>query len=215
MSEEGENFGQLSCPSRNSAKRANKILMKPHQTKIACIGWGSLIMNPGNLPRRNGWHRDGPMLRVEFARESAGHKITLVICKDVLEIQTLWTLLDVEDIATAKQKLGLREYDAAKPKWIEANIGFWDKSSGTSHGEGADAIAAWAEARDLEGVVWTNLDCGFQASRGVMPTGEQIIAYLRALQGAERAAAEEYIRQTPHQVSTAYRKLICAELNWD
>jgi len=171
-------------------------------------------MNPGTLPRLGGWHRDGPMLRVEFARESAGRKITLVICKNVPEVQTLWTLLDVEDIATARQKLGLREYDAAKPKWIEANIGFWDRSSGTSHGEGATAIAAWAEARDLEGVVWTNLECGFQASRGVMPSGEEVLAHLRALEGAERAAAEDYVSQTPHQVDTTYRKLISAELNW-
>lgn len=154
------------------------------------------------------------MLRVEFARESAGRKITLVICGDVPEVQTLWTLLDVEGIATARQRLGLREYDAAKPKWIEANIGFWDKSTGTSHGEGADTIAAWAETRDLEDVVWTNLGCGFKARPGLMPGGAEIVAHLRGLEGEERAAAEEYVRQTPHQVNTAYRELIAAELGW-
>lgn len=188
--------------------------MEEHQKKIACIGWGSLIWAPGTLPRLGGWHRDGPMLSVEFARESAGRKITLVICKDVPEVQTLWTLLDVEDIASARQQLGLREYPAAKQKWIESNIGFWEKSTGTSHGEGADAVVAWAKARDLEGVVWTNLGCGFKTDPGVMPSGKQIVAHLSALEGAERAAAEEYVRQTPHQVSTSFRKLIAAELGW-
>ena len=80
-----------------------------------------------------------------------------MICEDVPEVQALWTLLDAADVATARHQLGIREYDAAKPKWIETNIGFWDKPSSTSHGEGAPAIAAWAETRNLEGVVWTNL----------------------------------------------------------
>ena len=188
--------------------------MKPHQTKIACIGWGSLIWHPGTLPRLGGWHRDGPMLGVEFARESAGRKITLVICKDVPEVQTLWTLLDVEYLAAARQQLGIRENDKATAKWIEKNIGYWEKSTGTSHGQGADLIAAWAETRDIECVVWTNLGCGFKADPGVMPSGEQILAHLSGLEGAERAAAEEYIRQAPHQINTPYRRLISAELNW-
>jgi len=184
------------------------------EKKIACIGWGSLIWNPESLPCVGGWHHDGPMLPVEFARESARRKITLVICKDMPEVQTLWTLLDVQDIATARQKLGLREYEAARPKWVEANIGFWDKSSGASHGEGAEAITAWAQTRDLAGVVWTNLGYGFSASRGAMPSGAEIVAHLRDLEGAERADAEEYVRKAPHQVSTAYRELIIASLGW-
>jgi hypothetical protein len=188
--------------------------MDQHQNKIGCIGWGSLVWDPRTLPHLGDWHRDGPMLSVEFARESNGRKITLVICKNVRKVQTLWTLLDAESVATARQQLGLREYDAATPKWIEANIGFWDKSDGTSHGEGAEAIAAWAEAREFAGVVWTNLGCGFKASPGHMPSGADIVAHLRGLEGEQRAAAEEYVRKAPYQVSTAYREMIAAELDW-
>ncbi|WP_447778083.1 hypothetical protein [Variovorax boronicumulans] len=154
------------------------------------------------------------MLPVEFARESNGRKITLVICKNVPEVQTLWTLLDVEDIATAKRRLGLREHDKANSKWIETNIGFCDLVSGASHGEGLEAIAAWADARELAGVVWTNLGCGFKTSPGHMPSGADIIAHLRGLEGEQRAAAEEYVRKVPSQVSTAYREMIAAELGW-
>ena len=188
--------------------------MKFSQRKYACVGWGSLIWNKGSLPNLGGWHADGPMLPVEFARESADRRITLVICKGRPDIQALWTLLNVEDIASAREQLGLREYAAARPKWIEANIGFWDKSSDTWHGEGAEAIAAWARLRNLAGVVWTNLDYGLKDNRGLMPSGADIVKHLRTLEGDERAAAEEYVRKAPHQVRTAYRELIAAEFGW-
>lgn len=188
--------------------------MKSRQRQYACIGWGSLIWKNGSLPNFGGWHPDGPMLPVEFARESADRRITLVICKGGQDVRTLWTLLNAEDIVTAREQLGLREYAKASPKWIEANIGFWEKSSGTSHGEGAEAIAAWAQARNFAGVVWTNLDCGLKVNRGLMPSGADIVKHLRSLGGEERTAAEEYIRKAPHQIRTPYRELIAAELGW-
>ncbi|KIQ21944.1 hypothetical protein RT97_27110 [Variovorax paradoxus] len=188
--------------------------MEHHQDKIVCIGWGSLIWDPRTLPCVGGWNRDGPMLPVEFARESAGRKITLVICENVPEVQSLWTLLAADNVATARQQLGLREFEAAKPKWIEANIGYWDRSGGIYQGEGAPAIAAWAQERGLAGVVWTGLSCGFKISPGVMPRAEEIVAHLNELDGAERIAAEEYVRRAPSQIDTEYRKLIASELDW-
>lgn len=206
---------QIADPESNDPQATVRPeLREAGQKKIACIGWGSLIWNPRTLPRLGGWRRDGPMLTVEFARESADRRITLVICPNVREVQALWTLLDAKDIETARQQLGKREFEDATPKWIEANIGFWDKSDGSSHGEGAEAIAAWAQARDFVGVVWTNLGCGFKGSRGIMPSGEAVVAHLRSLEGDARAAAEKYVRETPHQVGTAYRELIAAELGW-
>ncbi len=64
------------------------------------------------------------------------------------------------------------------------------------------------------GVVWTNLGCGFKTSPGLMPSGTDVVKHLLSLEGEERANAEEYVRKTPHQVSTAYRELITAELGW-
>ncbi len=188
--------------------------MNPQSKKIACIGWGSLIWDPRDLPLIGDWSQDGPMLSVEFARESSGRKITLVICKDAVSVPTLWALMDVADVITARQQLGVREFEDATPKWIEANIGFWNRSSGEQYGEGADAIAAWAGPRDLAGVVWTNLSWGFKdkARKGKFPSGEEIVTHLRDLDGAERIAAEEYIRRAPQQIDTAYRRLITAAL---
>jgi hypothetical protein len=156
------------------------------------------------------------MLPVEFARESAGGKITLVICKDVPLVQTLWTLLDAQDIVTARHQLGIREYADATPKWIDTRIGFWDTASGASHGEEAETIAAWAKPREFAGVVWTNLGCGFKdkTRKDMMPSAEDILAHLRSLEGKQRDDAEEYVRKAPEQVDTAYRRNIVRELGW-
>jgi nitroreductase len=51
--------------------------------RIACLGWGSLIWKPENLPIIGEWKNDGPMLPIEFSRESGGQRITLVICDNV------------------------------------------------------------------------------------------------------------------------------------
>src|ERR1043165_4665768 len=103
---------------------------------IACLGWGSLVWDPRDLPCRGGWQNDGPLLPVEFARASGGakksdaaDKITLVICPDAPRVRTYWTLLDVADMKTARERLAVREYAGANTKWAETNTGFWDRGT--------------------------------------------------------------------------------------
>ena len=187
---------------------------------IACLGWGSLVWDPRDLPCRGGWHNDGPLLPIEFARASGGkksdpaEKITLVICPDRPRVRTYWTLLDVADVKVARERLAVREHADATAGWTETNTGFWDRATGKSHGLEADTIAAWASAVGLAAVVWTNLEFGFKPSRGVMPSGADVIAFLRALDAAKQPEAEGYVRQAPAQIDTPYRRLIEHELGW-
>lgn len=184
------------------------------ETEIACIGWGSLIWDPRTLDYRGDWKLDGPLLPVEFARESEGRKITLVICPDVARVKTRWVLMNAPGIEEAKQNLGLREYEQATPKWIARRIGFWDRERGTMSGSEAGTIAAWGTAHGLDGVVWTDLPFGFKASAETMPSGAQVVAHLKALLGEQRDKAEEYVRRAPAEVDTVFRRLIAAELGW-
>ena len=61
--------------------------------KIACIGWGSLIWMPENLMIQNKWFEDGPMLPIEFARQSDNGRITLIIDEFARPVRTLWSLI--------------------------------------------------------------------------------------------------------------------------
>lgn len=189
-------------------------------TGIACIAWGSLVYDPRGLPCGD-WRNDGPMLPVEFARESGGKKrsdpgdrITLVICPNVERVRTYWASLDVQDLWTARRRLAAREFDRADDTWTKKHIGYWDRASGESFGLEANTIGVWAEARSLSAVVWTHLEFGFKKSRGVMPEGPAIVQYLRDLDATRRPAAENYVRCAPAQVDTAYRRLIAQDLNW-
>lgn len=183
---------------------------------IACIGWGSLIWDPRDLPMRGQWHNYGPLLPIEFARESGakpgqrGDKITLVVCEDTPRVRTLWTLLDVPDLTAARQRLAGREGIAKR--W-ETDIGYWHGESNTWDGREAATIAAWAGAQGLAAVVWTNLPRKFD-SKDTMPSGEQIVAFLQGLDDDKRAIAEAYVRQAPTQIDTPYRRQIAERLGW-
>jgi len=186
--------------------------MSEEHTRIACLGWGSLIWKQEKLPVHSGWDEDGPELPVEFARQSKrDKKISLVICESSPRVRTFWALLNVVDMRAAKEALaereGIRNANAR-------TVGFWDAATGSAQGMENVAIADWAASRNLAGVVWTSLSCGFADRRGVMPRGEEIVSYLRTLEGTDLAVAREYVCKTRPQIDTPYRRLIEETLKW-
>jgi hypothetical protein len=187
------------------------------QGTIACIGWGSLIWDPRDLPMRGTWQDDGPLLPVEFARESGAQanqredKITLVICPGTPRLRTCWTLLDVPDLTTARQRLAGREGIAKR--W-ETDIGYWAYGGNAGAGPEVATIGAWATSNGLAAVVWTNLPCKFDGKE-TKPTGEQVVAFLRDLDVDKRRLAEAYVRRAPSAIDTPYRRMIAEQLGWD
>jgi hypothetical protein len=145
---------------------------------IACLGWGSLIWDPRDLPLGSAWREDGPQLPVEFARQSCDGRITLVIVDDCPPSSVLWAELRVKGLAEAIRALARRENVGSN-----VVIGRWPANGGRAYPH-RDAIAAWAKQRNLSGVVWTALKPGLSDRRGTVPSLADIVQHL---QGFERS----------------------------
>lgn len=173
---------------------------------IACLGWGSLVWNPGELPIRRKWFEDGPLLPLEFARQSRDGRITLVLENKADLVRSLWSVFDTIDITVAKEALRRREGNI-KPE----HVGCWRV------GEEVPGIMGqldqWANARGIAAVIWTNLPKKF-SERDRSPSEEEVLNYLKSLRGGARSSAEEYVRRAPKQIDTKYRRTIEAELGW-
>ena len=75
---------------------------------IGCLGWGSLIWFPNGLPIAK-WESDGPILPIEFARQSKNGQLTLVLMDKDNYVPVLHSVLLVPDLSTAITLLSLRE----------------------------------------------------------------------------------------------------------
>lgn len=175
---------------------------------IACLGWGSLIWNPGILPVEGGsWYEDGPQLPIEFTRVSKGGRLTLVVTEGVPTLTVFWSRLLVDSIDEAITALSARE---GCPRGA---IGYWTGDRISQHAQAA-VIEAWANDRGHEGVVWTALKPGFPDSRGKPLSCAQAIAHLRDLKGPQLDDAQAYVRQAPRSIRTPYRIKIEREFGW-
>lgn len=178
---------------------------------IACLGWGSLVWSPGDLPISGAWRTDGPALPLEFARQSANGRITLVIAAGAAApISVLWCALDVATLEEARQVLAERE--GIKPAFVERSVGIWGQSVRSGHRE-TEAIGKWAEVANLSGVVWTALQPRF-AGKSTTPSIHQVLEHLANLDAETKRLAEEYVRRAPPQIRTAYRERIERDLGW-
>lgn len=179
--------------------------------RIACLGWGSLVWKPSRLPIEGPWQTDGPMLPVEFTRHSSGDRITLVLVEGFDPVQTLWNMMRVSDLQSAKRELAARENILTHH--IDRRTGFWT-ATGHSGGLGSSQIAAWSMEKGFEGVVWTALPPRFHDADGRIPSAEEVVSFLKSLEQEQQERAEEYVRKAPRQIDTKYRCIIEKELGW-
>ncbi len=182
--------------------------------KIACLGWGSLVWDPRELPIQEKWCSDGPILPIEFARQSNDGRLTLVIVPgNETLVRSLWTLFSVAALEEACETLRRRE--SILEKNIKKHIGVWpNNNSNESIGIG---IGRWANSLELDAVVWTALSPKIITRNGKedrAPTMDEAIDYIRQLPHEQRRNAEKYVRMAPRQIDTPYRRRFESEFGW-
>ena len=178
--------------------------------KIACLGWGSLVWDPRGLPIRRPWFMDGPLLPIEFARQSKGYPISLVIVPEAAYVRSLWALISISNLEKAKKELADRE--GIIEKNVSKHVGYWLQSSDSKHSF-ADVIERWAIQKEVNAVIWTALTPKFNKQE-VTPSADDVISFLHTLPHERKKHAEEYTRKAPRQIDTDYRRKIETEFHW-
>lgn len=176
---------------------------------IACLGWGSLVWDARNLPVHRKWFSDGPLVKVEFLRQSKDKRITLVLHDSAEPVRSLWALMTVKAIDDAKKALAARE--GISDKNIKKHIGCWSRND--PEPACILEIEAWAVARGVEHIIWTALPPKYDG-KCKRPSADEVLNHLSGLTGPERDNAERYIRRAPAQIDTPHRRLIEARLGW-
>ena len=177
---------------------------------IAVVGWGSLISFPGELGLQSLWHRDGPLLPIEFARISGGDRVTLVIHPSARIQQTLWALASAGDMNQVRDNL--REREGTPLRLIHTASFDGCFSDGVADCE-RESLSTWLRQHPyLSGCVWTGLTSNWERERNCNYSPADVVRYLRGLDDPSRA--REYVQNTPSQIATEARAAIRDELGW-
>lgn len=174
--------------------------------KIAFIGWGSLIWEPGNLKVhvRGEWKTGGPKLPLEFSRKSTSRSGALTLVIDPEHGGECSTRF----ITSSRRKLDKAILDLKDREGVNSvnSIGFVDVASGKSRCAVAEilkTVRKWAGQMGYEAVVWTALRSNFDNY-----TVEGALKYLRELPTGGKDKAKEYIEKAPEEIVTPLRKAI-------
>ncbi|MBI2940400.1 MAG: hypothetical protein HYY04_08175 [Chloroflexi bacterium] len=178
--------------------------------RIAILGWGSLIGDPGDLPRLGDWQPGGPVLPIEFSRVSAEGRLTLVI--DPANGQPVSTRF----ITSARSHLDRAIGDLrVRERTIAEYIGYVNLNLNLNRARAArrcrttavaDTVRDWASVHGFDAVIWTDLRPNFEVKTGGPFSVERAVEYLHSLVEPTAQAAREYIQGAPEEVDTPLRR---------
>ena len=184
-------------------------------SKIAIIGWGSLIWDLEILaPHTSGnWQMEaGPLLPMEFSRVSPKRKLGLAVCLDPavgVPCRTHVIRSVRGDILQAVEDLRARE------RAPEGLIGAYHADF--QHGRMPEVVArvqAWCADKGWGGAVWTDLEPNFEAHTKRRFSVAEGIAYLKTLRRESLEEAYNYIQNAPAQTATPLRAALAEDSWW-
>ena len=182
-------------------------------TKIAVLGWGSLVWGPRDLRAAAPFAPNGPLLPIEFCRISGDGRLTLVINETFGAVCTTYSAPSaIENLDAAIENLRVREgmRNARRVGFVELGSG---KQSGIAmqrHRKAVATIAAWAQSNGYDAAIWTALASNFEEhdKAGEPFSVTAAIRYLEELGKPDAAKFElalAYIRNAPIEVETPVR----------
>lgn len=184
-------------------------------TKIAILGWGSLIWDLENLtPHTTGdWLMEhGPQLPMEFSRISPKRKMGLVVCLDPTHGVPCKTHVIQSSKSTIEEAIAnLAARERAPLSLIGAVSG--DMKTGRMPTV-CDAVSYWCLANNWDGAVWTDLEPNFKTHSGQDFSLTAGLAYLKTLSGESLDEAYRYIQSAPSQTDTPMRSALESNSWW-
>lgn len=185
--------------------------MNKEKVKIAILGWGSLLWEPGGDFSKSvePWNSDGPVLPVEFSRVSKtrGGALTLVIDpKNGSNTTVAWCLSKRARLEDAVADLRCREGTTMEKI---GHVSLNQQSAEPSDIE--KTIAQWAAEKKLDAVVWTALQTNFEDKLKHPFSIERAVAHIKALPVDGKVKAAEYIWKAPDFVRTPLRSALQTE----
>jgi hypothetical protein len=190
------------------------VTLKKKKTRIAILGWGSLLWEGScDFDRwHDPWRYDGPNLKIEFSRVSTSRlgALTLVIdTEHGVPTTVAWCPSKREKVEDAVTDLRCREGTTNE------NIRFVRLEE--QPGVPADlldtkgSIVAWARGKNFDAVVWTALKSNFQKKVKQPFSLDAVLNYLKTLPPEGKAKAAEYVWRSPGFVQTAVRSALQQE----
>ena len=174
--------------------------------RIACLAWGSLVWDIRDLAVSSPWYKDGPNIPVEFARQSSGNRLTLVLHKSFQILPSLWAWMVSSSLNEAIESLRNREGTSTK------RIGVWQQ--GEDAPELIPELPTWATENNANSVIWTALPPKYRGEDYRVPSVDEALDYFRSLVNKDQLSAERYVRKAPAQIRTPYRKVFEERLRW-
>jgi hypothetical protein len=172
--------------------------------RIAVLGWGSLIRDPGEMPLAGPFEPNGPHLPLEFSRISNNGRLTLVIdessgtsCATYVAPSAARDL--DEAIDGLKHREGMRR--RSDVGFIDMRKGMHSAKARERHPRSLAAIEGWAKSHDCAAVIWTALPSNFrERTDGIPFSPDAAIRYLETLREETLELALQYFRNAPPEI---------------
>ena len=178
--------------------------------RTAILGWGSLLWEGGaDFDRwHDEWRFDGPLLNLEFTRVSKTRMgaLTLVIDpKHGSPVTVAWCLSKRADPADTAADLRCREGCSIKHV---ARLDLPLSQTDLPQEQATRVIAAWAQDRRFNSVIWTALEANFESVVQRPFSVSSALCYLQALPVGAKVKAAEYVWRAPEFAQTPLRKAL-------